>query len=71
MTNNQLDRRISKLEASAKTAGLGDAVHVAFVHPGEDAEAKVAALGPIRPGDQLIVVRFVSAADIQSPSTLQ
>lgn len=68
---NPLDRRIRKLEASAKAASLGDAVHVAYVHPGEDADAKVAALGPIQPGDQLIVVRFISAADVQSPRTLQ
>ena len=72
MTNN-LDRRIAKIEAAARTSDGDGAVRVAFVRPGEDQDEQVAKLGPIKRGDRdhLIVVRFVRPADIQSPRTLQ
>ena len=60
-----LERRVAKLEASARGADSDGAVQVAFVRPGENADEKVAALGPVRRGDQLIVVHFVRPGDVR------
>ena len=69
--SNILDRRLRKLEATAKTTNGEGRPRLVLVRVGQSAEAEIAKLEDRRPDDHLMVVRFVRAADIQSPEPLQ
>ena len=68
---NVLDRRLRKLEASAKAADGEGTFRWVFVPVGSTAEAETAKLTDRRAGEELFFVHFVRAADIPSPATLQ
>lgn len=65
------DRRLRKLEASAKDRGGEGRPRLVIVQVGQSAEEEIAKLADRRPDDHLMVVRLVAPADVQSPRTLQ